>query len=93
MEGQIRKRRKETLYLQRERRRKFVEIVAWIIFIGAGIAVLTTFVMLLKAHMAQAADQMTVCRKVKCEKLEDKKLVCIYRGQNNTIESQFFSLS
>ena len=93
MEGQIRKRRKETLYLQCERRRKFVEIVAWIIFIGAGIAVLTTFVMLLKAHMAQAADQMTVCRKVKCEKLEDKKLVCIYRGQNNTIESQFFSLS
>ena len=64
MEGQIRKRRKETLYLQRERRRKFVEIVAWIIFIGAGMAVLTTFVMLLKSHMAQAADQMTVCRKV-----------------------------
>ena len=93
MEGQIRKRRKETLYLQRERRRKFVEIVAWIIFIGAGIAVLTTFVMLLKAHMAQAADQMTVCRKVKCEKLDDKKLVCIYKGQNNTIESQFFNLS
>ena len=27
MEGEIRKRRKETLYLQRERRRKFVEIV------------------------------------------------------------------
>lgn len=93
MEGQIRKRRKETLYLQRERRRKFVEIVAWIVFIGAGIAVLTTFVMLLKVHMAQAADQMTICRKVKCEKLEDKKLVCIYKGQNNTIESQFFSLS
>ena len=93
MEGQIRKRRKETLYLQRERRRKFVEIVAWIIFIGAGMAVLTTFVMLLKSHMAQAADQMTVCRKVKCEKLEDKKLVCIYKGQNNTIESQFFSMS
>lgn len=93
MEGQIRKRRKETLYLQRERRRKFVEIVAWILFVGAGIAVLTTFVMLLKVHMAQAADQMTICRKVKCEKLEDKKLVCIYKGQNNTIESQFFSLS
>ena len=30
------------------------------------------------------------CRKVKCEKLEGRKMVCIYRGQNNTIESQFF---
>ena len=33
---------------------------------------------------------MTICRKVKCEKLEGRKMVCIYRGQNNTIESQFF---
>ena len=78
------------MYLQRERRRKFVEIVAWILFVGAGIAVLTTFVILLKVHMAQAADQMTIFRKVKCEKLEDKKLVCIYKGQNNTIESMIF---
>ena len=90
MEGQIRKRRQETLYAQRERRRKFVEIVAWIVMIGAGIAVLTSFVLLLKAHSANAAEQMTVCRKVKCEKLEDKQMVCVFRGQNNTIESQFF---
>jgi hypothetical protein len=67
MEGQIRKRRKETLYKQRERRRKFVEIVAWIIVVGAGFAALTAFVMLLKSHTA-LADQMTTCRKVKCEK-------------------------
>ena len=90
MEGQIRKRRQETLYAQRERRRKFVEIVDWIVMIGAGIAVLTSFVLLLKAHSANAAEQMTVCRKVKCEKLEDKQMVCVFRGQNNTIESQFF---
>jgi len=89
MEGQIRKRRKETLYKQRERRRKFVEIVAWIIVIGAGFAALTAFVMLLKSHTA-LADQMTTCRKVKCEKLEDRQTLCIFRGQNNTIESQFF---
>ena len=37
-EGRIRKRRQETLYRQRERRRKFVEIVAWTIMIGAGVA-------------------------------------------------------
>ena len=89
MEGQIRKRRQETLYRQRERRRKFVEIVAWIIMIGAGIAVLTAFVLLLKSHTAQA-EQMVTCRKVKCEKLDDRKLVCVFRGANNTIESQFF---
>ena len=89
MEGQIRKRRKETLYRQRERRRKFVEIVAWIIVCGAGSAALIAFVLLLKSHTA-SADQMTTCRKVKCEKLENRQTVCIFRGQNNTIESQIF---
>ena len=33
---------------------------------------------------------MTTCRKVKCEKLDKKQVVCIFRGQNNTIESQIF---
>lgn len=89
MEVSIRKRRKETLYRQRQRRRKFVEIVAWCIVVGAGFAVLTAFVLLLKAHTAMA-DQMTTCRKVKCERLEDRQTLCIFRGQNNTIESQFF---
>ena len=90
-EGKIRKQRQETLYKQREKRRKFIEIAAWTLMIGAGAAVLASFVLLLKAHSANASEQMTVCRKVKCEKLEDRKMVCIYRGQNNTIESQFFS--
>ena len=89
MEGQIRKRRQDAIYAQREKRRKFVEIMAWIIMIGAGLAVLTAFILLLKAHTAQA-EQMTTCRKVKCEKLENKQMVCVFRGQNNTIESQFF---
>ena len=79
-EGKIRKQRQETLYKQREKRRKFVEIVAWTILIGVGAAVLTTFVLLLKAHTANAAEQMTICRKVKCEQLEGRKLVCIFRG-------------
>ncbi len=35
MEGRIRKQRQETLYRQRERRRKFIEIVSIIIFILA----------------------------------------------------------
>lgn len=88
-EAKIRKQRQETLYKQREKRRKFIEIIAWIIMISIGAGVLTLFILLLKAHTAQA-ELMTTCRKVKCEKMPDKQMVCIYKGQNNTIESMFF---
>ena len=54
MEGQIRKRRQETLYAQRERRRKFVEIIAWVAMICVGAACLGGFIMLLKAHSVNA---------------------------------------
>jgi len=93
MEGQIRKRRKETLYRQRERRRKFVEIVAWCVFVGAGLAVLTAFVMLLKSHtaQAQASNDLTVCRLVKCIKIDKKVTACVYRGAHNTQETLMFS--
>jgi len=77
------------LYRQRERRRKFVEIVAWILVSGVGLAALTAFILLLKSHSA-SADQMVTCRKVKCEKLENREIICVFRGANNTIESQFF---
>jgi len=89
-EGRIRKQRAETIYRQRERRRKFIEIVAWVVMLSISVAVLTLFVMLLKSHTARAAEQMTICRKVKCEKMDNRQMVCIFRGQNNTIESQFF---
>lgn len=83
-EGRIRKRRQETLYRQRERRRKFVEIVAWTIMIGAGVAVLTAFVLLLKSHSARAGDpEYVTCRLVGCEVI-DKERICIYRGPNFT---------
>ena len=88
-EAAIRKQRQETLYKQREKRRKFVEIVAWIVLISVGAAVLTSFVLLLKAHSA-AAEQMTTCRKIKCERM-NKQIVCVFKGQNNTIESMFFN--
>ena len=93
MEGQIRKRRKETLYRQRERRRKFVEIVAWVLFGLVGVSALVGFVLLLKAHTAQASDwanDMTVCRLVKCMKLDKRQEVCVYRGAHNTQETLFF---
>ena len=88
-EAAIRKQRQESLYKQREKRRKFVEIVAWIVLISVGAAVLTSFVLLLKAHSA-SAEQMTTCRKIKCERM-DKQIVCVFKGQNNTIESMFFN--
>jgi len=90
-EGRIRKRRQETLYRQRERRRKFVEIVAWTIMIGAGLAVLTAFVLLLKAHTAQAANDLTVCRLTKCMKIDKDTTACVYRGAHNTQETMMFS--
>ena len=82
------------MYAQRERRRKFVEIVAWVVMISAGLAVLTTFVLLLKAHTAQAKDwanDLTTCRLVKCMKLDKKQEVCVYRGAHNTQETLFFN--
>ena len=83
-EGRIRKRRQETLYRQRERRRKFVEIVAWTIMIGAGVAVLTAFVLLLKSHSARAGDpEYVTCRLVGCDVIGEER-ICIYRGPNFT---------
>ena len=90
-EARIRKQRQETLYAQREKRRKFVEIVAWVMMIAFGAAALFGFVVFLKAHAAFAGELMTTCRKVKCEKISKDTRVCIFRGQNNTIESMFFN--
>jgi|TARA_Y100000052_G_C2951595_1_gene87608 hypothetical protein len=90
MEGQIRKRRKETLYLQRERRRKFIEVIAWIIFSAVGASVLIGLVLLLKSHAAMAQNDLTVCRLVKCMKIDKNKEACVYRGAHNTQETNFF---
>jgi hypothetical protein len=90
MEGKIRKSRQETLYLQRQRRRKFVEIVAWIVMGLVGVGLLVGFVFFLKGTVANADDLMVTCRKVKCEKLDKKQTVCVFKGANNTIESQIF---
>ena len=60
MEGQIRKQRAETLYRQRERRRKFMEIVAYIVAGSIGASLLLGFVMLLKSHAARAEAQLVL---------------------------------
>ena len=48
MEGSIRKQRQETIYRQRERRRKFIEIAAIIIAVITGVGALVMLVMWLK---------------------------------------------
>ena len=92
-EAKIRKQRQETLYKQREKRRKFIEIVAWIALVTVGAAILLAFVLLLKAHTASAAEVMTVCRKAKCESVNRDTIICVYRGANNTVESMVFKKS
>ncbi len=50
MEGQIRKQRQETIYRQRERRQKFVEIVVIILAIASGAALLFGFIWFMKSR-------------------------------------------
>jgi len=49
MEGKIRKQRQETLYIQREKRRKFIEVTAIIVFGVIVFGAILGFIMLLKA--------------------------------------------
>jgi len=49
MEGKIRKERQETIYKQRELRRKFVEIVAIILCVITGIGLLVMFALWLRS--------------------------------------------
>lgn len=59
MEGQIRKQRQETMYRQRERRQKFIEIIviALAIIIGAGALIIGLF--LFKSAQAYASHLMS----------------------------------
>ncbi len=85
MEGSIRKQRQETLYKQRQRRRKFVEIVAWILMLILGAGLLVGFVMFLKSTVAHAADpEYVTCRLKGCTKVDNPR-VCKYQGDHNTI--------
>ena len=93
LEGRIRKQRQEAIYAAQQRRQKIIEYIAWTITIGAGMSVLVAFVLLLKSHTAQASDwanDMTVCRLVKCMKIDKRQEACVFRGAHNTQETLFF---
>jgi preprotein translocase subunit Sss1 len=49
MEGKIRKQRQETLYIQREKRRKFIEVVAIVLFGVVIFGAILGFIILLRA--------------------------------------------
>ena len=86
MEGSIRKQRQETLYLQRKRRQKFVEIIVWILMILIGVGLLTSFALFLKSKVARASPEYVICRLKGCDIIDDQR-VCIYHGPNNTVDS------
>ena len=91
MEGSIRKQRQETLYKQRQRRRKFVEIVAWILMILLASGVLYGFISFLKGLAANATPEYVVCRLQGCQTIDGERL-CIYHGANNTVDSVWINL-
>ena len=93
MEGTIRKQRQETLYKQRQRRRKFVEIVAWILMAVLGAGLLVGLVMFLKGVAANAETwpEYVTCRLKGCSNIDGERL-CIYHGPNNTVDSVWINV-
>ena len=93
MEGAIRKSRQETLYKQRQRRRKFVEVVAWIVMGTFGVGLLFGFVLFLKVIAANAETwpEYVTCRLKGCSNIDGQRL-CIYHGPNNTVDSVWIDM-
>ncbi len=91
MEGSIRKQRQETLYKQRQRRQKFVEIVAWILMVLLASGILYGFISFLKSTLANATPEYVVCRLQGCQTIDGERL-CIYHGANNTVDSVWINL-
>lgn len=77
---------------QRAAARKETVDDLWTVFtvIIALVGVVVVGLIALFVYKANAVGEMVTCRKVKCEKLDNKQTVCVFRGANNTIETQFF---
>lgn len=91
-EGKIRKQRQETIYKQRQKRRKLIEWTAWIAMILVATGILYGFVMFLKSKAAHALPEYVQCRLVGCEKIDGARW-CVYRGAGNTQSSIMLELS
>lgn len=61
-----------------------------IIIIG-GLVALVVVAFWIKGAFAQATNDLTVCRMVKCMKIDKQTTACVYRGAHNTQETLMFS--
>jgi len=67
--------------------------------VGVGVIILGGLIALvilglwIKGAFAQASNDLTVCRLVKCIKIDKKVTACVYRGAHNTQETLMFSPS
>ena len=61
------------------------------IIILGGLVALVVVTLWMKGAFAQAANDLTVCRLVKCMKIDKKTTACVYRGAHNTQETMMFA--
>lgn len=65
--------------------------------VGVGVIILGGLIALvilglwIKGAFAQASNDLTVCRMIKCIKIDNKSTACVYRGAHNTQETMIFS--
>ena len=81
------------MYKQIQRRRKFVEVVAWIVMGTFGVGLLFGFVLFLKGIAANAETwpEYVTCRLKGCSNIDGQRL-CIYHGPNNTVDSVWIDM-
>ena len=77
-----------------KRRKKNIETAGNVgvgIIILGGLVALVILGLWMKGALAQAANDLTVCRLTKCMKIDKETTACVYRGAYNTQETLMFS--
>lgn len=77
-----------------KRRKKNIETAGNVgvgIIILGGLVALVILALWMKGALAQAANDLTVCRLTKCMKIDKDTTACVYRGAYNTQETLMFS--
>ena len=78
-----------------KRRKKMIEQignVGVVIVILSGLIGVVVWGLWIRGAFAQAQNDLTVCRLIKCVKVDKKTEFCVYRGAHNTQEILSFSL-
>ena len=77
-----------------KRRKKNIETAGNVgvgLVIMFGIVGILLFAFWIRGAFAQAANDLTVCRLVKCMKIDKKTTACVYRGAHNTQETIMYA--